>query len=263
MTLHDERRPNHSMPGDPRVGGKPQRRRRLGAALLVGAFALTSACRSDTEQGDSVEPTSDTSGGTGSTDPTADDTGATEDTTPSEVCERLIACATALGTVPLSPLVESYGPQGSCWSTFEVAVCSQDCRSALLPLSAMDPGLAACLECEQDDNCEYISADNACYQGRCLPVLLGDGSLGDPCYSAEDCSVGECRLQDSHDGVLGWCTYACEANDDCPEPMWFCEQSRQRCWPSSGNCAPLSEPVCHSALGCQWNNSAGACEGFD
>lgn len=81
---------------------------------------------------------------------TTDDTGGT--LSPSATCDAYLQCASVVSPAELGPLLDAYGPSGTCWeSTQDVAdQCEVACDAGLEQLRMAYPDEAACSE-QADD----------------------------------------------------------------------------------------------------------------
>ena len=68
------------------------------------------------------------------------------DLSPSATCDAYLECASVVTPAELGPLLDTYGPEGSCWqSTQEVAdQCEIACESGLAQLQMAFPDEAVC-----------------------------------------------------------------------------------------------------------------------
>ncbi len=88
-------------------------------------------------------------------------------------CDALFACARDTAAVAVTPLVDVYGPNGTCWATHAPTDCLLDCEATL-------NGIPACHE-------------GSC--GQPHTVLEGDAcfcDVGYSCYDAGDRVVYVC-----------------------------------------------------------------------
>ena len=93
-----------------------------------------------------------------------------EDTEPALMglgpCARVVDCATEAGQA-VTPLIELYGDEGTCWDEFPTAACWADCR-ALLNANDCEAN-EACCECTSNADCEYSNEALICDEGACVP----------------------------------------------------------------------------------------------
>ncbi len=132
--------------------------------------AMSATSTTDESNADSVD-------GPSSGDPPADgqDVGAPVDL---NVCERLIACATA-AVIPVTPLEALYGASGTCWEQFEAMQCWVDCAAQLETLARANPTLAECRQCDDDSDCSVFDATPFCApSGSCCAEADGCAACG-------------------------------------------------------------------------------------
>lgn len=120
----------------------------------------------------------------GATDGTTGDSGG--ELSPSAVCDAYLQCASVVTPEGLGPLLDTYGPDGTCWeSTQDVAdQCEIACDSGLEQLRMAYPDEAACGE-QADGTAEDTGVDTDSGGGvteRAVDIIVvmdNSGSMGE------------------------------------------------------------------------------------
>jgi hypothetical protein len=138
-------------------------------------------------------------------------------------CERYITCAREAIPTGITPLIATYGSEGSCWELPGVKAedCASECdagREALF----QSYEIAACGDCVKHSDCE----SGVCLENKCaLPGVCmcpeGDPDCdpghsppsGRPCGSGEECSSG--LVCASYQGSEKTCMKACKEDGEC------------------------------------------------
>ncbi len=69
-------------------------------------------------------------------------------------CDQLIECVTEVAPGDVGGMLDSYGPDGSCWASAESAeICEEACFQAMQDMRAVDPDA---LECYPDDSTRIL-----------------------------------------------------------------------------------------------------------
>ncbi len=86
------------------------------------------------------------------------------------ICDQYIACIGSTTPEGLGAIVATYGPNGSCWSTGNEALCLDACRTGIKNVRKVFPDEKACPECLSDADCTSSPNGRACdvKAGRCV-----------------------------------------------------------------------------------------------
>lgn len=176
------------------------------------------------------------------------------------VCERLIACATA-AVVPVTPLQAVYGEQGSCWHQFDEQDCLIDCASQLDAMGAMHPELDACLQCDDDSDCSFYADTPVCApSGSCC--VDASSCVGRRCDNGQLDPGEDCDGEDFGTNTCATFGYA-NGSLFCLN----CQIAVARCWTcGDGETTELGEEHCDTTSDGRVINREGAtvtCEDFD
>ena len=184
---------------------------------------------------------------TGSHDTSGADTAADDGTGGAPelgACAQLLSCTEDLDEL-ITPLLELYGAEGTCWAEFGEAACWQDCRALLEAHSGDCEDVPSCCECSEDAHCVGRDGGDHCVAGQCGAGLCevygecgADWSL--PCD--DDCSV-------EVDGMLE-CLWG-GAGDICNVDLVDCLSGLQ--------CGP----ECAAAFACANAGTQDCCEPHD
>lgn len=122
--------------------GYPRKMLRPIQALSLLVLLTTSGCADGT--GESSESTTNVST---TNDSTASDSGG-GGISQTDACRHYLECVAETSPAAVGPLLETYGPTGTCWeSTAEVAeLCDSACEDALATTAAAYPDAKACQE---------------------------------------------------------------------------------------------------------------------
>jgi hypothetical protein len=190
------------------------------AALGCGSDSPPEVASTDTSSSDATGSASATAVGTTDTEGTSAGTTATTASTdglsPTAACDAYLACAAATIPSELGPLLETYGPDGTCWqSTQEVAdQCDMACEVGLMQLQDGFPDEPAC------GGTTTSTGDTSGGGSTCAETADDTGTGQQPdagMYSACD-NATDCVGLDACEA--GFCTTACtNAAVDCdPSP---------------------------------------------
>lgn len=110
----------------------------LSLTLLLSTLACSGGTADDHE--------SSATGSTGSGSTGSDSTGGGLSQT--DACRRYIECVAETSPAAVGPLLESYGPAGTCWATTPevAALCDSACEDALAMTATAFPDAEACQE---------------------------------------------------------------------------------------------------------------------
>lgn len=207
--------------------------RTLTKKIVLGLLLATGACGDpeddappSSETGSETSPESTSAGETGEGGPTADagsaSSGATaangtEDSgglSPTQACEAYLACAAATTPGELGPLLETYGPDGSCWSSTPAVAeqCDMACEVGLMQLGEGFP---------DEPRCEGTASTSG--PGTGSDESGSSGERGEQpedgvyshCMSAAECTGANTCITVMKTGD-GFCTNMCEVAGDCP-----------------------------------------------
>ena len=206
-------------------------------------------------------------GGAPHEDPQTDD--------PHAACDHYIDCAREATPTSVTPLIATYGAEGSCWTLPSVKPedCAAECAAARKVLLAANPS-EACGDCTKDSECgEGICVDFACTTiGQCTcrpeypdcdygelsPVDCGDGlCAGEACSESSECSSEQKLVCASYKGAPKSCMEVCTDSDACSAFDEECSEERDAM--GRGLCVPKK---CKSHVECGGNracNPDGTC----
>ncbi len=78
-------------------------------------------------------------------------------------CEQLLACART-GIVPVTPLEQVYGENGTCWDEFAATDCEIDCTAQINALHELEPALLECTLCVEETLGQLVCAQNELFE---------------------------------------------------------------------------------------------------
>ncbi len=162
--------------------------------VLAGAVGC--AVAGGDESGSSASSTagdgSTTVGATavGSTEGVDETSDGSDPADPGMICERLIECAGQAGLL-VTPLIELYGPDGTCWENFDPAACVLDCEATAAPLElSCGPLAPACCPAPVVD---LSTTENGCVDLATMTVadvLLDQDGPAPSCMAIDEPRAG-------------------------------------------------------------------------
>jgi hypothetical protein len=163
------------------------------------------------------------------------------------VCERYIDCARVATPTGVTPLIATYGSEGSCWTLPGVtpADCAAECEAGRKVLQMSSPS-AACGECAKDADC----GGNLCVDFACVPagtctcpdgdpscqidngqIDFGDTGCGDGLCPGEACGEGASACAEgtvcaAYKGGPKVCSIPCMDDEICSRIGLVCSPER-------------------------------------
>lgn len=169
-------------------------------------------------------------------------------------CERFLDCTLATTPSAVGPLLEAYGPEGSCWDTDSldaVALCTDACRAGREANGELFPDIKACGECTADEHCANSSGRPYCDGATATCVACNEDSHCD----AGVCDPGkhtcaECYADADCDGLLcdpdALTCVSCVEDDQCLAGV--CSDAERVCVGCEGD-ADCMTGTCDAARG--------------
>ena len=147
--------------------------------VFPGGDGSATSAGATTAPGDG--PGSATSGGTTATDATTAPATTTVDSSSGDdmgstgsgavdlgPCARVAECFDATGAA-ITPFLDAYGEDGTCWTEFTAEQCWQDCSAMFEALTLECDTVDACCECLSDAECtQYTGAADTCAWNECV-----------------------------------------------------------------------------------------------
>jgi hypothetical protein len=142
-----------------------------GSVATTSSGAASTNASSATESSDASVTPADASDGTSSTDGAG--------LSPTAACEAYLACAAATVPTELGPLLDAYGPEGSCWqSTVDVAVqCDMACIAGLSQLLEAYPEESACGGGPTPVDVDYATDIQPIFDANCVQGCHQEGGV--------------------------------------------------------------------------------------